>query len=58
MNRCTDVFDAEGVTSHQLSLGIKSGDKTTYIKGTAKDETNRSVKTLSQEYGKFAYALE
>ncbi len=41
MNRCTDVFDAEGVTSHALSIGIKTPDSSTFIKGTAKEETNR-----------------
>ncbi len=41
MNRCTDVFDAEGTTSHPLSVGIKTPEKSTFIKGTSKDEINR-----------------
>ena len=38
MNKCTDVKDASGSTSHQNSLSIVTPDKTTYIKANSKEE--------------------
>ena len=38
MNKCTDVKDASGSTSHSNSLAISTPDKTTYIKGQSKEE--------------------
>lgn len=41
MNQCSDVFNSQEFTGHQYSIGIKAQDKTTYIKGTSKDEISR-----------------
>lgn len=38
MNKCTDVKDASGSTSHQNSLAIITPEKTTYIKANSKEE--------------------
>jgi len=38
MNKCTDVKDACGSTSHQNSLAIITSEKTTYIKANSKEE--------------------
>ena len=43
MNVCTDVFDAEAVTSHDFSICVKTDDSVTYIKGVSRDEINRLV---------------
>ncbi len=41
MNKCTDVYDAENMTGHQLSIAVKTPEKQIYIKGTDKHEINR-----------------
>ena len=41
MNQCTDVVDAEEITGHQLSAAIVMSERSTYFKGTTKDETTR-----------------
>lgn len=38
MNKCTDVKDASGSTSHQNSLAVITPEKTTYIKANSKEE--------------------
>ncbi|XP_060582101.1 golgin subfamily A member 4-like isoform X4 [Ruditapes philippinarum] len=38
MNKCSDVKDASGSTSHQNSLAIITPEKTTYIKANSKEE--------------------
>ena len=43
MNQCTDVVDAEEITGHQLSAAIVMSERSTYFKGTTKDETTRYV---------------
>ncbi|XP_064618303.1 uncharacterized protein LOC135482313 isoform X3 [Liolophura sinensis] len=41
MNKCLDVHDAEGVTTHKHSMCVSSQDKTYYIKGSTKEEISR-----------------
>ncbi|XP_052819557.1 centromere-associated protein E-like isoform X4 [Mya arenaria] len=48
MNKCTDVKDASGSTSHQNSLAIIIPDKTTYIKANSKEEIQWWTKVLKK----------
>ncbi|XP_013404544.1 myosin-2 heavy chain isoform X3 [Lingula anatina] len=41
MNKCTDVFGAEEVSTHQFSIAIVVPQKTYYVKGTNREEINR-----------------
>ena len=41
MNKCTDVYDAENITSHAHSIAIATPDHVTFVKGSTKEETNR-----------------
>ena len=41
LNKCSDVYDAESITSHAYSIAVATPEHTTYIKGSAKEETNR-----------------
>ena len=41
MNKCSDVHDAETTTTHQLSIAVKTPEKTTFIKGCDKHEIAR-----------------
>ena len=38
MNKCTDVKDAEKLTSHNCSLAVVTPEKTAYIKANSKEE--------------------
>ncbi|CAC5402199.1 Protein outspread,Myosin phosphatase Rho-interacting protein [Mytilus coruscus] len=38
MNKCTEVKDAEKLTTHHCSLAVITPDKTTYIKANSKEE--------------------
>lgn len=38
MNRCTDVLDAETVTTHQNSIAVVTPEKTEYFKANSKEE--------------------
>lgn len=38
MNKCTDVQDAEALTSHQFSLSVTTPATTLYVKGNSKEE--------------------
>ncbi|XP_063446261.1 major antigen-like isoform X1 [Mytilus trossulus] len=38
MNKCTEVKDAEKLTTHHCSLAVITPDKTTYIKAASKEE--------------------
>jgi hypothetical protein len=59
MIHATEVCDAESLTSHQNSIAIKSSSGTTYIKGTSKEETARSVhqNTYSESY-QYTFSFE
>ena len=38
MNRCTEIFDAESVTTHTNSIAVVSPEKTEYFKAASKEE--------------------
>lgn len=38
MNKCTEVKDAEKLTTHTCSLAVITPDRTTYIKANSKEE--------------------
>ncbi|CAL1542227.1 unnamed protein product [Lymnaea stagnalis] len=54
MNKCTDVLDAEAITTHPFSLSIVTPEKTVYIKGNSKEE----VQWWQEILGEFPKALK
>ncbi|CAG5129035.1 unnamed protein product, partial [Candidula unifasciata] len=54
MNKCTDVQDAEAVTSHQFSLSVTTPEITLYVKGNSKEE----IQWWQDILGEFPKALK
>ena len=38
MNKCTDILDAEAITTHNNSIAVVTPEKTEYFKADSKEE--------------------